>query len=83
MSPVDGAQVSGRVTVNVSAADDRAVTRLALLVNGRQIAGTTNSSSLSYVWDASRLRGRYTLTATAYDAAGNQSSASVSVRVSR
>jgi hypothetical protein len=79
-SPTSGATVSGIVAVSVNATDDRAVARLVLLIDGRQVATTTNST-LNYSWNATRVRGNHTLTGTAYDTSNNQSSTSVTVRV--
>ncbi|HEY8100163.1 MAG TPA: Ig-like domain-containing protein [Burkholderiaceae bacterium] len=81
-SPANGATVFGHVAVSVTATDDRAVARITLRIDGRQVAGTANST-LNYSWNATRVRGSHTLTATAYDTSNNQASASVTVRVTR
>jgi len=81
-SPADGAQVSGKVAISVTATDNRAVASVVLLIDGQQVASTT-SSTINYTWNATRVRRRHTLTATAYDTAGNKSSVAITVRVSR
>ncbi|MGZ5801142.1 MAG: Ig-like domain-containing protein, partial [Burkholderiaceae bacterium] len=81
-SPVEGAQVSGKVAISVTATDNRAVANLVLLIDGQQVS-STNSSTINYTWDATRVRGRHTLSATAYDTTGNKSSVTITVRVSR
>jgi thermitase len=77
-----GGSVSGVVTVNVSASDDVGVTSVQLLVNGGVLA-TDAGSPYSFSWDSSSLAGTSaTLTARAYDAAGNSAtSAPVTVSV--
>jgi subtilisin family serine protease len=69
-SPVNGATASGKVTIVADAKDDTAVTRVELYANGKLIA-TLNAAPYQYVWNVRKLRGSYTLTARAYDAADN------------
>lgn len=68
------------VTVNVSASDNVGVSTISLSVDGTVI-GTSNSSSASFSWNTGSVSGPHTLTAKAYDAAGNQGSTSISVTV--
>lgn len=97
-SPAAGAVVSGTVNVSVSATDNKAVSRISLLIDGKEVA-VSYGSSLSYSWSVSggtttspstKKRGKTsttstttsgtsTLTARAFDAAGNVGSASVTV----
>jgi hypothetical protein len=66
-----GGSVSGVVTVSVSASDNVGVASVQLLVNGAVLA-TDTSSPYNFSWDSSSLAGTSaTLTARAYDAAGN------------
>jgi hypothetical protein len=61
----------GKVTINVSATDNVAVTGLNLYVNGTVVA-RTNGQPISYTWDMSKLRlGTHTIYASAVDARRN------------
>lgn len=82
VSPADGSKASRTVNINVAAADNKALAKVTLAINGQQVASVTgNNGSLSYNWNTRWKRGVYTLTATAVDTAGNQASASISVYV--
>ena len=74
--------VSGLVAVTANASDNVGVTRVDLRVNGSTVASDT-STPFSFAWDSSKVvNGMTTLTAVAFDAAGNSSSSSpVSVNV--
>lgn len=78
-----GGTVTGSVTVNVNASDNVGVARVDLKVNGIAIASDT-MAPYSFVWNsASVANGSATLTAAAFDAAGNSTtSAPVAVTVS-
>ena len=83
-NPVSGSKVSGTVAISVSATDDKKVSQISLLIDGKQVA-LSYGSSLSYSWAVPRTKGSNggsgtsTITARAYDAAKNTSSASVTV----
>lgn len=63
--------VSKSTAVYVVAGDNVAVTKVNLLVDGKQYA-TSSSSTPTFTWNTSKLsRGTHTLQAVAYDAAGN------------
>ncbi len=80
-APVNGAAVSGVVTINANASDNIGVTKVELRVNNALIA-TDNSAPYSFSWDSKSLpNGSASLVVTAYDAAGN-STASSAVNVS-
>ena len=81
-SPAASVSVSGLVPVDVTATDNVAVTRVELRVNGATVA-TDTVAPYSFSWDSKSVaNGMATLTALAYDAAGNAaSSAAVSVSV--
>jgi len=81
-SPSASVTVSGLVPVDVAATDNVAVTKVELRVNGATVAADT-MSPYSFSWDSTTAaNGIASLTAVAYDAAGNStSSASVSVNV--
>jgi subtilisin family serine protease len=82
-APLAGSTVSGLVPVTVNASDNVGVARVELLVNGTVVA-TDNSAPFSFSWDSTGVaNGKASLSAIAYDAAGNAGSASaVSVNVS-
>jgi subtilisin family serine protease len=77
-----GATVSGTVTISVNASDNVGVTRVDMRVNGSTI-GSTNTSPYQISWNTTTVpNGAVSLTAVAYDAAGNSTvSAPVSVTV--
>jgi len=82
-APLGSSTVSGTVTVNVNAADNVGVARVSLKVNNTVVA-TDSASPFSFAWDSKGVaNGMATLTAIAYDAAGNMASSTpVSVNVS-
>ncbi|MDY7232813.1 Ig-like domain-containing protein [Hyalangium rubrum] len=70
-SPSNGAMVQGVLTLEASATDDRAVTRVEFF-SGTTRLGSDTTAPFSIPWDTSALPNTgYTLTAKAYDAAGN------------
>ncbi len=82
-APTGGASVSGVVPVNISASDNVGVTRVELRVNGGTVA-TDTSSPFAFSWDSRTIaNGSASLTAYAFDAAGNsKASSAVAVGVS-
>jgi thermitase len=80
-SPGNGSTVAGSVTVTAVASDDVGVTFLEFLVDGSLVA-TTGGSSGSFIWDTTTAAdGPHSLTARAYDAAGNVGSNTIAVTV--
>jgi len=80
-SPTGGATVAGLVPISVSASDNVGVSRVELLVNGSKLASDT-TSPYGFSWDSTQLAdGTATLTAYSYDATGNYSSHTVTVKV--
>lgn len=81
-NPAAGSTLSGTVSVNMSASDNKAVTRVDLLVDGK-VVGSDTTSPYAISWNTTTVaNGSHTLQAKAYDAAGNVgSSSSVSVKV--
>lgn len=74
LSPLNGAVVSGVVTISVSIRNATAVT---IYVNGFTVSNTT-----SYQWNTNGLpSGFYLLSATAKDAAGNSRTTSITVSI--
>ena len=81
-SPANNATASGTVSVTANATDNVGVTRVEFYVNG-VLQATDTATPYLYSWNSSALAaGAYTLSAKAYDAAGNVgTSANVSVTV--
>src|SRR5882724_4984644 len=80
-SPLTGATVSGTVLVNGTASDNIGVAKIAVSVDGSLLL-TSTSSPFSFFWNsATKANGSHTLMATAYDAANNTKSASITVNV--
>lgn len=80
-NPTGGSQVRGLVAVDVAASDNVGVSRVDMLVNGTQVASDT-TAPYGFSWDSTKAAdGAVTLTARAYDAAGNYKSTAVSVTV--
>ena len=81
-SPSSGSTVKGTATVNITATDNVGVTKVDLFVNGSLFA-TDTTSPFSFAWDTTTVTdGTYTITASAYDAAGNMAqSSSVSAKI--
>ncbi len=78
-APVGNASVTGVVPIDVSASDNVGVARVELRVNGVVVASDA-VAPYQFAWDSSALSGNVTLTAVAYDGAGNsQVSAGVTV----
>ncbi|HET7026294.1 MAG TPA: Ig-like domain-containing protein [Candidatus Limnocylindrales bacterium] len=71
-APVDGASVSGDVTISADAADDHAVAAVEFLVDGVSV-GTDTTAPYSITWDSTTQPSGATvsITARATDAAGN------------
>jgi chitodextrinase len=75
-APASGASVSGTVNVTASASDNVGVSKVDFLVDGSLAASDSS-------WDTTKLtNGTHVIITNAYDAAGNNSSASVTVNVS-
>ncbi len=71
LSPGTSQTVSGTVLVDVDAWDDTGVTEVAVHVNG-QVIGTDRTTPYQFSWDSAGVAdGLATLTAYAYDSAGN------------
>jgi hypothetical protein len=81
-SPTAGQTVSGVVTITVAAADNVGVTRMDYLQDGQLLAALT-PPAFTFPWSTTSVsNGSHSLTARAYDAAGNiATSAPVAVTV--
>ncbi|MBJ6727573.1 DUF4082 domain-containing protein [Geomesophilobacter sediminis] len=82
-APASGATLTGTTTLSATASDNIGVTKVEFYANGA-LLGATNVAPYSYSWNTSTVaNGSYTLTAKAYDAAGNVgTSNSISVTTS-
>ena len=82
-SPAGGATVSGTVSIGVNASDNVGVTHVDLRVNGVVVA-SDSTAPYAFSWNSAGVaNGTATLTAAAYDAAGNSAvSSPVAVNVS-
>jgi hypothetical protein len=78
-SPTAGSSVSGTVTVNISASDNVGVTKVELYLNGTIYASYSNAP-YSIDWNTALMaNGPCTMTAKAYDVAGNVGQSTVVV----
>lgn len=77
-NPVNGATVSGNVSINVSASDNVALSNVSLYINGALKA--SGNGAVSYNWNSRKEKsGSHTVQAVARDQAGNTSTRSVQV----
>ncbi len=81
IAPADGTTVSGIVTCDVAASDETGVARVEFLIDGQPLV-TDADAPYTCSWDtASVPNGTHTLTAAAFDAAGNRADALRNVTV--
>jgi hypothetical protein len=81
MSPANSSSVSGTVEFSASASDNMGIAKVEFRV-GTTLIGTDTSAPYSIKWNTRKYSGSQTLTATAYDTAGNSTvSAPVTVTV--
>jgi len=81
ISPAEGATISGIVTLSASATDYNKVTQVTFR-RSRYLIGSDTTSPYSVSWDTRSLtNGTYTITAYAYDEAGNVGTVQRSVAV--
>lgn len=79
-SPTDGSSVSGTVSIQATATDDRQVARVDFFVDGT-LLGSDTSAPYALSWDSTTLaNGNHTLSVKAYDGVG-QSTASAPLTV--
>ena len=75
-APVNGAIVSGTVTVAATASDDVGVSKVEFYLNN-VLTATDTATPFTYSWNTATVaNGTYSLMAKAYDAAGNTTSSS-------
>lgn len=82
-NPPNNEQVFGTALPLVATASDNVgVTQVVFTVDGTAVGQAVTSAPYQVIWDTTRVgNGNHTLAATASDAAGNQSSSSVTLRV--
>ncbi|NIN34452.1 MAG: hypothetical protein GTO60_04905, partial [Gammaproteobacteria bacterium] len=51
-NPLDGSEVSGFVTVDISASDNGEVAMISLTIDGEEVMVANDSNTLSYKWNA-------------------------------
>jgi hypothetical protein len=89
-NPANGSTVSGTVNVNVTGQDNVEVVKTILTIDGKQVA-TVNGPSLSYSWNTGSTGGKWwkrrsttggtsTLSAQAFDPAGNVATTTATVK---
>ena len=83
-APADKSTVSGTTSVTVTANDNVGVTQVAFYLDGTTPLAATNVKPFNYNWDTTTAsNGAHTLTAKAYDAAGNVgTSSNITITVS-
>jgi subtilisin family serine protease len=82
-APSNGAVVSSPTTISVTAADNQRVSKISLTIDGKEVA-LAYGSSLTYSWNPTATKGKRkqqssSITAKAWDPAGNMGTTSISV----
>ena len=81
-SPGNSSSISGTIKLTVSASDNVGVTGVVFKVDGNQIGDEVTSGPYSVFWNSTTVAdGVHTLSATARDEAGNESTSNISVTV--
>ena len=81
LSPHEGDEINGDVTITISATDDEQVERVTLDIDGDEVAELMDAP-YEWVWDTSALDfGSHTIEATAFDGDDNTGTDSVAVEV--
>ena len=82
-SPTNGATVSGSVPVAANASDNTAVAGVQFSLDGTNLGNEVVNPPYTVTWDSAQTpNGTHTLSAAARDAAGNRTTATISVIVS-
>ncbi len=81
-APASGAEISGTVNIEVTATDDASgMDRVEFSIGGI-LVNTDSSTPYSYSWDSTTVAdGDYTINISAFDTAGNEAVASISITV--
>jgi hypothetical protein len=81
-SPVANSTVSGTINISATASDASGINRVEFSVNGGSPANSDPTSPYGFFYDTTGLsKGTHTITAKAFDNAGNSKTASVTVTV--
>lgn len=73
LSPNYGAKVSGTIDILADATDDRGVSGVRFMLDGERLGDESESAPYMIIWDSRSVEnGEHSLTAIAWDAAGNQ-----------
>ena len=81
LAPLTNSTISGTIPLSAQASDNTAVTRVEFY-QGSTLLSTLSTAPYTTTWNTTTIaNGTYTLTAKAYDAAGNVGTASVNVTV--
>jgi uncharacterized protein YcfL len=80
-SPSSGSVVSGTIAVDVSASDNSGIKKVDLYIGDKLISTKTAAPYGSHIYTRSLADGTYTVTAKAYDAAGNRSVATTEMTI--
>jgi hypothetical protein len=83
-APLDQAQVSGQVSIDVVATDDIGVDKVRFQVDGTELA-VVYTAPYHAIWNTASVTNNthHTITATAYDVAKNSNTVNIGVTVSR
>jgi glycoprotein endo-alpha-1,2-mannosidase len=80
-APADGAVLSGTVSVTAHASDSGGISLVRYFVDSR-VQATTTASPYTFTWNTAQTPdGAHTLTAQAFDRAGNTASRAITIRV--
>jgi YD repeat-containing protein len=80
-APANGATVSGNITASATASDSGGISKVVFAVDGAIIATDTTQPFSSGIDTTKYTNANHTITATAYDAAGNNKAQAVTITV--
>jgi len=79
-SPAIGATVGTSAIISIAASDNVGVSRIELYIDGTLVTSKAGLTNLAYAWNTRKVTtGAHTLTAKAFDAAGNSGTTSMTV----
>ncbi|MCK4532708.1 T9SS type A sorting domain-containing protein [bacterium] len=80
-SPLDGSQVSGTITIDVSATDDCGISKVEFYVDGA-LVNTTVDLPYQYLWNTEGItQGDHKIKVIAYDLSGNKTEQTITLQV--
>lgn len=81
-SPLDGATVSGRTYIGVSASSNSRIKTIQIYIDDKLVSTVRNKSSCQYLWNTKLYKnGQHTIKVKVYDALGNFAEISITVNV--